>query len=144
MLRGQKQIGGERKLYRINRLQCTNERCRKLHRQLTDGMIKFKQYAAEVIEDVIDGVISEEDGLKNPCDGSMKHWRFWFLYNKEQMEGFLHSAGYRLHGFESGLRKTAGSLLEEIRENISPGWLGTVFRIVNNIGGALRASPEYG
>lgn len=144
MLRGQKQIGGERKLYMINRLQCTNKGCRKLHRQLPDGMIKFKQYAAEVIEDVIDGVISEEDGLRNPCDGTMKHWRWWFLYNKEQMEGHLRSAKYRLHGFETGSEKRVGSLLEEIREKISPGWLGKVCRIVNNVGGVLWTFSEYG
>ena len=107
-------------------------------------MIKFKQYAAEVIEDVIDGVISEEDGLRNPCDGTMKHWRWWFLYNKEQMEGHLRSAKYRLHGFETGLEKRVGSLLEEIREKISPGWLGKVCRIVNNVGGVLWTSSEYG
>lgn len=144
VLRGQKQIGGERKLYMINRMQCTNGSCRKLHRQLTDEMIKFKQYAAEIIEDVIDGVISEEDGLKNPCDGSMKHWRWWFQYNREQIEGQLQSARYRLHGFGDGSAKYMGSLLEEIRINISPGWLGKVCRIVNNIGGSLRVSPEYG
>lgn len=144
VLRGQKQIGGERKLYMINRMQCTNGSCRKLHRQLTDEMIKFKQYAAEIIEDVIDGVISEEDGLKNPCDGSMKHWRWWFQYNREQIEGHLQSARYRLHGFGDGSAKYMGSLLEEIRINISPGWLGKVCRIVNNIGGSLRVSPEYG
>ena len=142
--RVQKQIGGKKKLYMINRMQCTNGGCRKLHRQLTDGMIKFKQYAAGVIEDVIDGVISEEDGLKNPCDGSMRHWRWWFLYNREQMEGHLRSAGYRLHGFYSGTNIPAGSLLEKYREDISPGWLGKVCRIVNNIGGILRVSPEYG
>jgi len=107
-------------------------------------MIKFKQYAAEVIEDVIDGVISEEDGLENPSEGTMKHWRWWFMYNKAQMEGHLRSAEYRLHGFESGLSKTSESLLDEIREGISPGWLGKVCRIVNNIGGVLRASPEHG
>lgn len=144
MLRVQKQIGGERKIYMINRLQCTNGGCRKLHRQLTDGMIKFKHYAAEVIEDVIDGLISEEDGLKNPCDGSMKHWRWWFLYNKEQIEGYLQSAWYRLHGFDTGSGKQVGSLLDEIRENICPGWLGKVCRLVNNIGGVLQVTPEYG
>ena len=143
VLRGQKQIGGERKLYKINRMQCTNGGCRKLHRQLTDGMIKFKQYAAEVIEDVIDGVISEEDGLKNPCDGSMKHWRWWFLYNMKQMEGHLRSVEYHLHGFESVEESPRDSLLDKYREEISPGWLGKVCRIVNNIGGSLRAAPGY-
>ena len=144
MLRGQKQTGGERKLYMINRLQCTNGGCRKLHRQLTDGMIKFKQYAAEVIEDVIDDVISEEDGIKNPCDGTMRHWRWWFQYNREQIEGHLRSAEYRLHGFKSVSGKSMDSLLDKHREETSPGWLGKVCRIVNNIGGALWVSLEYG
>lgn len=126
----------------INRMKCT--RCGKLHRQLTDRMIKFKQYAAEVIEDVIDGVISEEDGLQNPCDGTMRHWRWWFLYNEEQIEGHLQSAEYRLHDFDNGSAKRMGSLLNKIREDISPGWLGKVCRIVNNIGGDLRLSPKYG
>lgn len=30
-------------------------------------MVKFKQYTGEVIGDVIDGVISEEDGLEVIC-----------------------------------------------------------------------------
>ena len=85
MLRGQKQIGGERKLYMINRLKCTG--CGKLHRQLTDGMVKFKQYAAEVIEDVIEEVITEADPIDYPCEGTMKHWRWWYQYNRDQMEG---------------------------------------------------------
>ena len=144
MLRGQKQVGGERKLYMINRMECTNENCGRIHRQLTDGMIKFKQYAAEVIEDVIDGVISEADPIDYPCDGTMKHWRWWFQYNKEQMEGQMRSAGYRLCGFHDGFLKPADSLLEEIRKRVSPGWLGMVCRIVNNTGGQLRPSPEYG
>ncbi len=55
-------------------------------------MIKFKQYAAGVIEDVLDGVISEKDGLEHPCDGTMKHWRWWFEFNRIQMEGQIRSA----------------------------------------------------
>ena len=126
----------------INRLKCTKESCGRLHRQLTDQMIKFKQYAAGVIEDVLDGVISEKDGLEHPCDGTMKHWRWWFEFNRIQMEGQIRSAEYRLHGFDDGFMESVGSLLEEIRKKLSPGWLGTVCRIVNNSGGELRASPE--
>ena len=142
VLRGQKQIGGERKLYMINRLKCTG--CGKLHRQLTDGMVKFKQYAAEVIEDVIDEVITEADPIDYPCEGTMKHWRWWFQYNKDQMEGQMRSAGHRLLGFYDGFLSPVESLLKKIRERISPGWLGMVFRIVNNTGGALRTKMEYG
>ena len=142
MLRGQKQVGGERKLYMINRMKCTG--CGRIHRQLTDGMVKFKQYAAEAIEDVIDGVISESDPIDSPCDGTMKHWRWWFEYNREQMEGQLRSAGYRLQGFIDGFLKPVESLLEGIRKRVAPGWLGMVCRIVNNTGGSLRVKPEYG
>ena len=142
VLRGQKQIGGERKLYMINRLKCTG--CGKLHRQLTDGMVKFKQYAAEVIEDVIDEVITEADPIDYPCEGTMKHWRWWFQYNRNQMEGQMRSAGHRLLGFYDGFLSPVESLLEEIRKRISPGWLGMVCRIVNNTGGALRTKTEYG
>ena len=125
----------------INRMECTG--CGRIHRQLTDGMVKFKQYAAEVIEDVIDGVISESDPIDYPCEGTMKHWHWWFGYNKEQMEGQIRSAGYRLQGFSDGFLKPAESLLEEIRKRVSPGWLGMICRIVNNTGGRLMVKPEY-
>ena len=144
VIRSQKLVGGGRKLYMINRMKCTNEGCGKIHRQLTDGMVKFKQYAAEAIEDVVDGVISEEDPIDHPCDGTMRHWRWWFQYNKAHMEGQVRSAGYRLCGFHDGFLKPVDSLLEEIRARVSPGWLGMVCRILNNAGGALRTSPEYG
>ena len=73
MLRGQKQVGGGRKLYMINRMECTG--CGRIHRQLTDGMVKFKQYAAEVIEDVIDGVISEGHAGAEPHDTVHRYCR---------------------------------------------------------------------
>ncbi len=141
VLRGQKQIGGEREWYMINRLKCTNESCGRLHRQLTDEMVIHKQYAAEVIEDVIDGVVSETDPISDPCDATIRHWRWWFSYNKDQIEGQMRSAGYRHCGFHHGFLKPAESLLEEIRMRISPGWLGVVCRIVNNSGGEIRPSP---
>ena len=138
----QKQAGGEKRLYIINRLKCTNESCGKLHRQLTDGMVKFKHYSAETIEDVLDEVISEEDGLEQPCDNTMKHWKWWFAYNRTQMEGQIRSAGYGVMNHCDEFLKSGFSLLEGIRERISPGWLGTVCRIIYNSGGALRTSPS--
>ena len=137
----QKQIGGEKQIYMINRMKCSNVACGKLHRQLTDRMVKFKHFAAQVIEDVIDEVISEEDGLDHPCDGTMMQWRLWFARNMMQMDGYMRSVGHRLCGFFEGFLKPAESLLTEIRERINPGWLGIVCRIVNNSGGALLTGP---
>lgn len=137
----QKQAGGEKRTYMINRLKCTNENCGKLHRQLTDGMVKFKHYCAETIEDVLDGVISEEDGLEQPCENTMKHWRWWFSYNKTLMEGQIRTVGYDLLDLGERFLRSGIFLLEEIRKRISPGWLGTVCRIIYNSGGELRTSP---
>ena len=142
VLRGQKQTGGERKWYMINRMKCTNKSCGRLHRQLTDGMVKFKQYSAETIEDVLDEVISEEDGLEYPCEKTMKLWRLWFYHNKAQMEGQIRSAGYRLLDFSDGFLKVQDSLLDELRVRISPGWLGMICRLIYNTGGALRTFSE--
>ena len=142
VLRGQKQIGGERKWYVINRMKCTNKSCGRLHRQLTDEMVKFKQYSAETIEDVLDEVISEEDGLEYPCEKTMKLWRLWFYHNKAQIEGQIRSAGYRLLDFSDGFLKVRDSLLDELRVRISPGWLGMVCRLIYNTGGALRTFSE--
>lgn len=89
-------MGGVRKLYMINRMKCTNGSCGKLHRQLTDGMVKFKHYAAEVIEDVIDEVITESDPIDYPCERTMNHWRYWFELNKTQVEGHIRSVTHRL------------------------------------------------
>ncbi|MBR5420179.1 MAG: hypothetical protein IK115_03415, partial [Lachnospiraceae bacterium] len=71
-------------------------------------------------------------------------WRWWFSYNRERMEGYIRSAGYRLHGFAGGPGRAGDSMLDRYRERISPGWLGKVCRIVNNIGGSLAVSPGYG
>lgn len=135
----QRYESGEKRIYMVNRLKC--EKCGKMHRQLTDKMVKFKHYAAEVIEDVIDEVISEEDGLTHPCEGTMRLWRLWFLYNREQMEGQIRAAGHRLLGFADGFLKPEEPLLDGIRERVSPGWLGMVCRFVNNAGGIIRPLP---
>lgn len=103
-------------------------------------MIAYKQYAAEVVEDVLDGVISEADGIDRPCENTMKHWRWWFEKIKRQAEGQMHSAGFRLMDFGIEFLKSTDSLLEELRIIISPGWLGAVEKKVYNTGGTLLSS----
>ena len=137
VIRKQKLLNGEQEIYKINRMQCTNENCRTLHRQLPDFMVAYKQYTAEAIEDVLDGVISEEDGLDKPCENTMKNWRKWFAGMRQQAEGQIHSAGYRLLDFSTEFLNSCESLLEGLRERISPGWLGMVGRLVYNTGGTL-------
>ena len=142
VLRIQRYRDSEPKWFAINRLKCTNESCGRIHRQLPDEMVKFKHYSAEDIEDVIDEVVDENDVQVNPCEETIKHWRWWFQFNKNQMERQLHSVVYRFLDQGFGLLDPKDSLLEELRKRISPGWLGMCYRIINNSGGVIRTTPD--
>ncbi len=71
--------GGDKEWYLIRRLKCSNGKCGRLHNELPDCICPYKHYDAELIEDVADGVVSEEDRETEdyPCAGTMKHWRWW-------------------------------------------------------------------
>ena len=142
VLRIQRYRDSEPKWFAINRLKCTNESCGRIHRQLPDEMVKFKHYSAESIEDVVDEVIGEEDVIDHPSEGTIKHWRWWLEFNEEHIERQLHSVVYRFLDQSFGFLRSTDSLLTEIRERISPGWLGTCYRIINNSGGVIYASLD--
>ncbi len=65
--------GGGKKLLRMERLQCTNEGCRRLHNALPDCLVPYKHYASEVICGVLDDVISPDDAVAEdyPCEATM-------------------------------------------------------------------------
>ena len=71
--------GGRKEWYQIRRLKCSNDKCGRLHNELPDCICPYKHYDAGLIEDVLDGVVSEEDTETEdyPCEGTMKHWRWW-------------------------------------------------------------------
>ena len=65
-LRIHKEAGGKKSWFAINRLKCTNEKCRRLHNELPDCMIPYKHYGSDIIEDVVDEVIGADDlGTEN-------------------------------------------------------------------------------
>ena len=53
--------GGDKEWYLIRRLKCTGDKCGRLHNELPDCICPYKHYDAGLIEDVADGVVSEED-----------------------------------------------------------------------------------
>lgn len=77
--------GGGKEWYLIRRLKCSSDKCGRLHNELPDCLCPYKHYDAGLIEDVVDGVVSEEDTETEdyPCEGTMKHWRLWFQRNKK-------------------------------------------------------------
>lgn len=121
-------------------MKCTD--CKKIHRQLADFMVPYKQYTGEVIEDVIDGVVSEDDPIDYPCETTMKHWRWWARFNEPQIEGQIRSSAYRFLDFTEQFLKSCEYLLKELKRRISPGWLSAVCRFIYNSGGRLSSVRE--
>lgn len=134
--RGMLLEGHERRRYIIRRLKCP--KCRKLHRELPDILAPFKQYAAEVISGVLDGVVSstDEDCADYPCEETMSRWHHWLMANQLRIDGYLKSIGYRLLGFREELLESGMSLLAELRSS-SREWLETILRFIYNSGGFL-------
>lgn len=128
--------GRERRIYFIRRLKCQN--CGKIHRELPDCLVPYKQYAAEVISGVLDGIVTpeDEDSVEYPSEVTMKRWRYWLKINQIRIENYLNSVGYHLLGFDDGLRKPSILLLEKFR-SFNREWLETLLRFIYNSGGFL-------
>lgn len=136
--------GGGKEWYQIRRLKCSNGKCRRLHNELPDCIFPYKHYDAGLIEDVADGVVSEADTETEdyPCEGTMKHWRWWAQMNEANMEGQIRLAAHSFLGFDEKILKSGYSLLEKLKERISPGWLKSAARVIYNSGGRIEPKPE--
>ena len=69
-----KSKGGRRKKIKMKRFRCTI--CQKLHRELPATVIPYKQYEAEVVQGVREGIITPDTfGFEDyPCEETMKRW----------------------------------------------------------------------
>lgn len=58
----------------IRRLRCP--KCRKIHRELPNDILPYKQYETEIIQGVLDGFITTETfGYEDyPCEMTMIRW----------------------------------------------------------------------
>ena len=138
-----RKAGGDKEWYLIRRLKCSNDKCRRLHNELPDCICPYKHYDAGLIEDVADGVVSEDDlGTEDyPCMGTMKHWRWWLQRNEKNMEGQVRAA-HRFLDLGERFLKTRSSLLEQMKARISPGWLKAAARAIYNSGGRIEPDPS--
>lgn len=131
--------GGERKCIYIERLQCTNDGCRRLHNALPDCLVPYKHYASEVISGVLDDIIKPDDTEAEdyPCEATMLRWKHWLMANRLRIDGYLRSIGYRLLGLGEELLTSKVSLLEKAKSaNIC--WLEVILRMIYNSGGFLE------
>ena len=129
-------FGGTKCYLWLRRLICLE--CRRLHLELPDELVPRKHYSSEVIENVVDGVSTEEDESTEdyPCVDTMKRWKDWMEKSQVQIEGWLRSVGERLLGLGAELLSTGDALLQKLRER-GAGWLGICMRVIYNTGGHL-------
>lgn len=135
--------GGSKEWYQIRRLKCTNDKCARLHNELPDCMCPYKHYDAGLIEDVVDGIVSEDDIEieDHPCEGTIKHWKWWMKLNEQNIEGQLRLTAHRFLDLDDGFLRSTGSLLEKLKKRISPGWLKASARFIYNPGGRIEPYP---
>ena len=59
----------------IRRLRCVE--CGKVHRELPDNIVPYKQYEAEIVRGVLEGFITSDTlGFEDyPCEKTMIRWR---------------------------------------------------------------------
>lgn len=135
--------GGKTEWYLINRLKCTGENCGRLHNELPECLSPYKHYDTQLIEDVLDGVVSEEDTECEdyPSEQTMNHWRYWLQQNEKHIDGQLKSTGDRLLDLGIEFARFTDSLLKELKKRISPGWLKLINRFLYNTGGGWIPNP---
>lgn len=132
--------GGERKRLYIERLQCTNAGCHRLHNALPDCLVPYKHYASEVVSGVLDEIITSDDRDTEdyPCETTLLRWKHWLIANYLRIEGYLRSIGYRMLGLGKEFLASGSSMFEKIRTTNSY-WLEAVLRMIYNSGGFLEA-----
>ena len=142
-LRIHRLAGGETEWYQINRLKCSNEECGRLHNELPDFISPYKHYDTQLIEDVVDGFISEEDVKCEdyPCEQTINHWKYWLRMNEDHIDGEMKSTADRLLDLDIEFARSTDHLLKELRLKVSSGWLKIVNWFLYNTGGGLVPNP---
>ena len=103
-----------------------------------------KQYEAQLIEDVIEGVLNEDDIPIEvfPCEATIERWRKWASQLIHDAEGQIRSAAYRILDLSEEFLGSTESLLERMKERITCGWLAVTLRLMINTGGSCLVSDS--
>ncbi len=114
--------GGETSQIWLRRLCCKH--CGRLHLELPNLLVPQKHYTAEVIENVVDEVSTEEDKSTEdyPRQDTMRRWKRWIAFCGTQIGG-LRSIGDRLLDLGSNILEASDSMLRALRMD-GAGWMG--------------------
>lgn len=130
--------GGKTFHIQIRRLKCPG--CHRLHNELPNILVPHKHYGAEVIENVVDEVVTPEDEATEdyPCTATMERWKDWISRITPAIDSTLRSIGCRLLQFTDALLLSDSSLLDALRARGSD-WLATVMHTIYNAGSSVPA-----
>lgn len=130
---------GEKVWYLIPLGKCDNPSCGATQRMLPDFIPPYKHYETQAISDALDDDITK-DNVDSPSEQTMARWKTWLEINRNRIEGFFRSVGYKVLGYSTGLLFSTESILEKLRKDTGS-WLEIVFRFVYNSGNHLE--PFY-
>ena len=136
-----RQDGGESEWIHIPRHQCSNPKCRRIHRMLPDFLVPFKHYQEAVVVDAVDDRLLPEDADDRPSRQTVCHWKWWIQLNASDIEGQMRSVAHRELGYTEELLRSSVPLLSYLRSSVPEGWLKLILRIIYNSG--ARLCPVY-
>ncbi len=130
--------GGDRVTLIIERRQCTNSSCRRLHSLLPDILVPCKHYASNLITTVLDEDIIPEEPVNEdyPCEETMRRWKHWFIANRLRAGGYCRNVARQMPAVDREPLLSAASTMDAIRKRIDR-WLAAVLRMIYNSGGFL-------
>lgn len=129
----------------VRRLYCT--KCRRLHTELPSCLSPYKHYETEVIEGVVDNVVTPDDvdSEDYPCESTMVRWKRWVMLNRLFIEGYLRMIGFNVLGLGSDFLRSTENMLDSIRSHFrktGKSWLALINRIIYNSGASLSPFPR--
>ena len=129
--RNMKLEGGSVKIIKIRRLYCPS--CDILHNELPDCLSPYKQYATEVIEGALEGIVTpfDEESEDYPSTDSIKRWKSW-LYDIQRL--LLVTIRTRWSLIPDNILKLvlSNSLLLNFREELHYNWLHLLLKLLYN------------
>ncbi len=143
VLRHEKQAGGKKQWYLIERWKCNKCPTKKLHRALPDFLAPYKHYSVDIIADILDDTYNtSEEGYEDyedyPCDKTKERWKAWIEMNRTAINGNLKSVGTRLLALGIALVYSVTDLIEELRKRERLLWLRIIIRGLYNTGSSLE------
>ena len=140
--------GGKRHWTRIRQMFCSD--CHRYHNENPPWLCAYKHYEVEVIEGVVDGVLTDEtlENIDHPCEQTRKRWKQWIEHNRTAIECQLRTIGYQALNLGLAFLLALESVLDGLRKELrarSLSWLGFVNRVIYNSGSSLEPwPPAYG